>query len=114
MRCIYIVLFLLSVLIAAVSQILLKISANRQYTSRTKEYLNVGVIAAYAIFFLSSLLTVLAYRGVPLSMGPALEATGDLWVTILGRVILKERVNIRKIFGLAVIVFGVILSGISK
>ena len=113
MNDVYIVIFLLSVLIAAISQILLKRSAGKQYTSKAIEYLNVRVIAAYALFFLSSLLTVLAYRGVPLSMGPVLETTGDLWVTIMGRLILKEKVSMRKLTGLAVIVLGVILSGIS-
>ncbi len=113
MNDVYIVIFLLSVLIAAISQILLKRSAGKQYTSKAREYLNVRVIAAYALFFLSSLLTVLAYRGVPLSMGPVLETTGYLWVTIMGRLILKEKVSMRKLTGLAVIVLGVILSGIS-
>ena len=113
MNDVYIVIFLLSVLIAAISQILLKRSAGKQYTSKEREYLNVRVIAAYALFFLSSLLTVLAYRGVPLSMGPVLETTGYLWVTIMGRLILKEKVSMRKLTGLAVIVLGVILSGIS-
>ena len=113
MNDVYIVIFLLSVLIAAISQILLKRSAGKQYTSKAREYLNVRVIAAYALFFLSSLLTVLAYRGVPLSMGPVLETTGYLWVTIMGRLILKEKVSMRKLSGLAVIVLGVILSGIS-
>ena len=113
MNDVYIVIFLLSVLIAAISQILLKRSAVKQYTSKAREYLNVRVIAAYALFFLSSLLTVLAYRGVPLSMGPVLETTGYLWVTIMGRLILKEKVSMRKLTGLAVIVLGVILSGIS-
>ena len=113
MNDVYIVIFLLSVLIAAISQILLKRSAGKQYKSKAREYLNVRVIAAYALFFLSSLLTVLAYRGVPLSMGPVLETTGYLWVTIMGRLILKEKVSMRKLTGLAVIVLGVILSGIS-
>lgn len=108
---IYVVVFLTSVLISAVSQILLKISADRQYESKTREYLNWRVIAAYIMFSVSSLLTVLAYRGVPLSMGPILETTGYLWVAVLGRLILKERVNARKVIGLAVIVFGVLLSG---
>lgn len=111
MKGIYVVVFLTSVLISAVSQILLKISADRQYESKTREYLNWRVIAAYIMFSVSSLLTVLAYRGVPLSMGPILETTGYLWVAVLGRLILKERVNARKVIGLAVIVFGVLLSG---
>lgn len=111
MRKIYIPIFLLSVLISSISQILLKISAVRQYESKIREYLNLRVVAAYAIFFASSIMTVVAYRGVPLSMGPVLETTGYLWVTTLGCLILKEKVNSRKIAGLIIIVSGVILSG---
>ncbi len=113
MKAAYIGVFLVSVLIASVSQILLKQSADGQYESKVKEYLNIRVAAAYILLFASSLLTILAYRGVPLSMGPVLETTGYLWVTILGALILKERVNRRKVLGLTVIVCGVILSGIS-
>lgn len=113
MKAAYIGIFLVSVLIASVSQILLKQSADGRYESKVKEYLNIRVAAAYILLFASSLLTILAYRGVPLSMGPVLETTGYLWVTILGALILKERVNRRKVLGLTVIVCGVILSGIS-
>ncbi len=113
MKGVYIIVFLLSVLISAISQTLLKISACKEYESKIKEYLNFKVILAYAIFFISSLLTILAYRGVPLSMGPVLETTGYLWVSLLGHFVLKEKVSRRKVLGLAVIVCGVIVSGIS-
>ena len=113
MKGVYIIVFLLSVLISAISQTLLKISAYKEYESKIKEYLNFKVILAYAIFFISSLLTILAYRGVPLSMGPVLETTGYLWVSLLGHFVLKEKVSRRKVLGLAVIVCGVIVSGIS-
>ena len=75
----YIVLFLFSVFISSVSQILLKSSAKQQYEKSWKDYLNWKVIVAYGIFFISSLLTVFAYRYVPLSMGPILEASGYLY-----------------------------------
>ncbi|MCX4339838.1 MAG: EamA family transporter [Lachnospiraceae bacterium] len=108
---IYIVLFLLSVLISSVSQIILKTSADRQYESKIKEYLNFRVIAAYGIFFVSSVMTILAYNGVPLSMGAVLETTGYLWVTLLGHLILKEKITICKIIGLVIIMLGVMISG---
>lgn len=113
MRGVYITVFLLSVFISAISQVLLKASADRCCQSKIEEYLNARVITAYVIFFISSLLTILAYRGVPLSMGPILEATGYIWVTVLGNLVLGEKVNTRKILGLVVIVFGVVLSGMS-
>lgn len=106
----YITLFLFSVFISSVSQIVLKTSANENHDSSLKEYLNVRVIAAYGIFFLSSLLTVLAYRKVPLSLGPVLETTGYIWVTILGYFILKEKVSRQKLIGLIVIIIGIIVS----
>ncbi len=109
----YIGLFLISVFISSISQIILKTSADRKYESKIKEYLNLRVTVAYILFFSSSLLTILAYRGVPLSMGPVLETTGYVWVTVLGYLILKENVNRQKMLGLIMIVFGVILSGIS-
>ena len=49
--------FLVSVLISSASQILLKKSADKDYDSPLKEYLNPLVITAYAMFFCSMLIT---------------------------------------------------------
>lgn len=106
----YVLVFIFSVFISAVSQILLKISAKNKYDSAIKEYLNPKVIFAYGLFFGSLLLTILAYKGVPLSLGPVLEATGYIWVTILGHIVLKENVNIRKIMGIIIIILGIVIS----
>lgn len=107
---IYIIIFLLSVLIAAVSQIILKKSADKHYDSIVKEYLNPKTILAYGMFFISSLVTVLAYRGVPLSLGPVLEASGYIYVAILGAIFLKEKISKRKLVGLIIIILGIGLS----
>ena len=109
---VYVVIFLISVFISSVSQIILKKSADIKYESRIKEYLNAKVILAYGLFLGSSLLTVLAYKGVPLSMGPILEATGYIWVSLLGMLILKERITKKKLLGLLVIVVGIVLFNI--
>lgn len=106
----YIGLFLFSVFISAVSQILLKSSAKEQHESSWRDYLNWKVIVAYGIFFLSSLLTVFAYRYVPLSMGPMLEASGYIFVAVLGLLFLKERIGKRKWFGLSMILVGIIVA----
>ena len=65
---------ILSVFIASVSQILLKISANKTYSSRIREYLNVYVIFGYGLLFLSTLLTMIALKRVPLSWSPVVES----------------------------------------
>ena len=105
----YLVVFLVSVFISSISQILLKKSANRTYESKIKEYLNPLVIIAYIIFFGSTLLTIFAYKEIPLSLGPVLEATGYIWVSLLGMIFLKEKLNLNKIIGLVLIIGGIIV-----
>ncbi len=111
-ECIFIFIFLFSVLISAISQVILKKSASKQYESKLREYLNIPVIAAYGLFFISSLFTVLAYKGIPLSLGPILETTGYIWVSVLGTIFLKEKLVRDKIVGMAVIIFGIIVFNI--
>lgn len=98
---------LVSVFISSVSQILLKKAANRVYTSPLKEYLNPLVIGAYAMFFSSVILTMLALRYLPLSMSPILESTGYIFVSVLGYFFLKESFSRRKLLGIALILVGI-------
>ena len=100
---------LLGVFVAAISQVMLKKSAQKEYPSVMAEYLNPLVIFAYVLFVGSSLLSVLAYRGIPLSMGPILEATGYFYVTFFGVTIFHEKLNSRKLLGLAVIIAGIVV-----
>lgn len=104
-----IVIFLGSVLVASISQIMLKKSADRKYDRWIDEYLNFRVIFAYGLFFLSSLMTVYAYKFVPLSLGPVLEASGYIFVSVMGYLILKEKIGRKKLLGLIVIIAGIIL-----
>jgi len=101
--------YLIGVLIAAISQILLKKSAGVQCEKWYQEYLNLRVICAYFILFCSTICTVIAYKDLPLSMGPILGALEYLFVPVLGRVLLKEQFNKKKVLGLVVIIIGVIL-----
>ncbi len=104
-----VLLFILSVLIASISQILLKISANRLYPSRYHEYFNPFVLTAYLIFFISSFMTIQAYRQIPLSWGPPLESLNYLFIFVLSYFILGEKANKRQLFGFACIFFGIII-----
>ena len=103
----YVLLFVFSVFIASVSQTILKTSAEKKYDSRLQEYLNPKVIIDYGMFFLSSLITVVAYKYVPLSMGPILESSGYIFVTALGFFVLHEKVGKKKLMGLLVILAGI-------
>ena len=105
----YACIMLLGVFISSVAQVLLKKAAQKQYGSVLEEYLNWPVITAYAIFFAATFLSIYAYRVVPLSMGPILEATGYLWVTLFGVTIFHERLDKWKLAALALIIGGIIV-----
>lgn len=100
---------LVSVFISSVSQILLKKAADKTYKNRIREYLNPVVVTAYAMFFCSVILTMLALRRVPLSMSPILESTGYIFVSVLGYIFLKERFGKRKLLGLVLILLGIVV-----
>ena len=104
-----VIILLVSVLISSVSQIMLKISANKEHSSRVKEYLNPLVIAAYAMFLGSTVLTMLALRHLPLSLQPMIESASYIFIAVMGYFLLRERFNKRKILGLALILLGIII-----
>lgn len=109
---IYSGIYILGVVISAFAQILLKKSANIKRESKIKEYLNFKTIFAYAIFFGATLCTVVAYKYVPLSMGPILGITEYLFIAILSYCLLKEKVSKRKLIGLIIIMLGVLVFSI--
>src|SRR5574344_1592931 len=95
--------------ISAVSQIILKKSTEKKYKNKIREYLNARVMIAYFIFFAATLCTVIAYKYVPLSMGPILGATEYIFVAVLSYFLLKEKINRKKLIGLLLIIGGVII-----
>jgi drug/metabolite transporter (DMT)-like permease len=103
----YSLIYVFAVFISAVSQIMLKISAKKSYKSKIREYMNPLVIISYGLFFGCTLITMLAYRKVPLSMGQILESSGYIFVTVLGTTILKEKLSRKKMIGMAVILVGI-------
>ena len=67
------------------------------------------VISAYTIFVLATFLSVFAYKVVPLSMGPILEATSYIYITIFGVTIFKEKLTKRKVIALITIIAGIVV-----
>jgi drug/metabolite transporter (DMT)-like permease len=101
--------YLLSVFVSSVSQILLKKSAQENHKNKLAEYLDIRVIVAYGMFFGATLITVTALKVIPVSMGTVLESAGYIFVTILGMIFLKEKVSKRKWRGLLIIVAGILI-----
>ena len=105
----YLLLYLFSTFLASVSQVLLKKAALREHKSLLAEYTDWRVLLGYGLFVGCTLLTMLAYKGVPLNVGPVLEATGYLYVTVFGVTIFHEEMNPRKVAALAIIIVGILI-----
>lgn len=99
----------LGVFVSSVAQVFLKKEALKPHDSFIKEYVNPLVIGGYALMLVSTLMLVVAFRGIPLSMGPILEATSYVYVTVFGVVLFKEKLNRRKVIALAVIMAGIFI-----
>ena len=107
MLAIFILLF--SVCISAFSQVLLKKSALKTYDSFWREYINVYVLIAYAIYFLAVFLDLIALKTVPLSFVPVTEASSYIFVLLFGRIFFNETFSKRKILAMGLILLGIII-----
>lgn len=100
---------LFSVFISSVSQIILKKSTLKVYENTLEEYINPYVITAYIIFFISTFITIYALKYVPLSLAPIIESTGYIFILILSKLFLNEKINKRKMFGMSLILIGIFI-----
>ncbi len=103
----YALIMVVGTFISSVSQVMLKKAAMKEYANVIREYLNPLVIFAYILFFVSTLANLLAYKGIPLSMGPVLEGSAYIFVTIFGVTIFKEKLNTKKVIALLLILAGI-------
>ena len=108
----YSIVIVCAVFVSSISQIMLKKSATKEYRDKLQEYLNPLVIIGYTLFFLCSLINVIALKYVPLSLMPILESSGYIFVTVMGHFILKEKFSKRKSFGMLAILIGILISSI--
>ena len=108
-KLVFVLIYLTGVFVSAIAQILLKKSAEKTYDSKIKEYLNPYVIISYSIYLGANFFTKFAYSGIPLSFGPILAASEYIFVAVLSKLILKEKINKKKITGLAIICLGIIV-----
>ena len=103
----HIIVLLISVLIASFSQILLKKSAEKTYSSWLREYLNVYVICGYGMMFVSMFMTIIAYSGMEFTNVQIIEATGYIMVLILSYFFFREKITKRKLLGMLFIFAGI-------
>lgn len=99
-----------AVVIASVSQVLLKKKASDAPKSFWKKFLNGPVILSYLLLFLSMALNSLALREMDVAVLPCITATSFLWIMLLSAIFLGEKPTRNKIIGIAMILAGVVVS----
>ena len=105
-----VVIYLITPLLSAVSQLILKKAADNPKLTGIRAYLNLPVILAYGLFFGCMLLNVVALRTLDLTVASVLEASGYIYVMVLSWLFLKEKITRRRLIGNLIIVVGIILT----
>ncbi len=103
----YFLLALLALAIASVSQVLLKLSAQREYPNFIREYLNGFVICGYGLLVVSMVISIFCYSGLGYLGVVVLEPISYVMVMFLSRLVFKERIVPTKIIGMVLIVCGI-------
>lgn len=94
---------------AAISQILLKQSANRTYDRKFGDYLNWRVIMSYGMYFGILFLNTWCYTRIDMKYGSIVDTCCYVFVMLLSWLILKEKITRRKLAGNLLIICGVII-----
>ena len=93
----------------AISQVLLKQSANKKYRHWIFEYLNWRVVLAYFLFFAILLTNTYAYTKVDMKYGAVIDTFSYVFVMLLSYLILKEKFTKKRVIGNLIIIIGVLI-----
>ncbi len=105
----FISLMILGTFFGAISQLLLKQSANIKHDNIIREYLNWRVITAYGIYFGVLLLNTYCFTRIEMKLGPVIDCFTYVFVLLLSHMILKEKSSKGKWLGNAVILLGILI-----
>ena len=105
----FVILALLGQLIASISQMLLKKSSQKEYSSFIRQYLNILVIGGYGLLVVSLFIAITCYGHMPYMYVVIMEPVGYILVMFLSRIIFKEKITRNKIFGMVMIILGILV-----
>ena len=97
-----------AIVITAISQVFLKSGAINK-TSFIKSFLNWKTIIGYGFFGIVTILSVYAMQRIELKTMTAWIGTTYILVVLFSRLFLKEKIDLFKIAGCVLIVFGVLI-----
>jgi len=75
---------------------------------------NKNLVKGTLLYFLATLFFVPGLRGGEISILYPVASSTYIWVCIFSNIILKEKINITKAFGIALIILGISLLGIFR
>jgi len=104
---IFFLLLVCVIFISSMSQVLLKTAALKTYQKKWMEYLNFRVIFAYSVYFFVVVAVLFILRVLPLSVVQLSDSLGYIFIAVLSRFFLKERLSNRKIFAIILIIIGI-------
>lgn len=106
----YYLIVILSVFAAACAQMLLKQGARKEYASWWRQYFNPWVIGGYGIMACSLVLNIWCMsKGVQVKEVSVIESMSYLFVPVLAFMLFKEKLTLRKVCAIGIIITGVIL-----
>lgn len=103
---------IIAVIINAFSQILLKESANKKHKNIIREYFNFRVIFSYTLFFVSMLMNTVSLKTIGLKDIQVYMSLSYLFVLILSRLMLGEKITKNKLLGNVIIILGIVVFNI--
>lgn len=107
---VYYLLVILSVFAAAGAQMLLKQGAQKGYVGFLRQYFNPWVLGGYAIMVGSLLLNIWCMsKGVLVKEVSTIEAFSYLFVPCLSFMLFKEKITLRKVGAIGIIIGGIFL-----
>ncbi len=107
-KSIAIIIYIISGIVAATSQIMMKQDAVKNASDRgLKRLFHIRVIVAYFLMFGTIIINMIAMRYVPYKYTAVLATFSYIFVILLSRMVLKEKVTIKKYIGMAMILIGI-------
>ncbi len=101
-------LVVLTSFISAISQLLLKLSANEQRNGWL-EYFNIKVITAYFLLGFTILINAFAMRWLSYKFAVSISSSSYIFVLVLGKWGLGETLDRSKIWGMFLILIGIVI-----
>lgn len=108
-----ILIMIVSAILAAFSQVLLKSSSNENKSaSMIESIFKVKVIIAYGILLLTMFLNIVAYKYLPYKIGPIISTLTYVFVLIFSRYFFNEKITKNILIGSVLIIIGIVIYNI--